>query len=303
MEVLEMLGFKGWVLLISVSVMIYLILKLLTQSRYEEIDKRVENMNLHNEGSEDDKKLSESLFKRIYEKMEEKVIKLLKKNTQSGSMAPLKIKLIQSGDSDTEPIQFRAKMIIFAILAAIFGFMAGGIKMALILAALGAYYPNMKLSDAIKNRQHQIKKEIPDFLDLLAATAPSAKNLEDAIRKVCERSEGVVTNEFSKALEEVNAGRKTRDALEDMAIRCGIEEIKTLIAQINQSEVFGTGVEKTLQVQADRIRKLKKVMAEIKARKAAVTLLLPSLFLLACILIVMVGPHIVTMIDGLGELK
>jgi hypothetical protein len=63
--------------------------------------------------------------------------------------------------------------------------------------------------------------------------------------------------------------------------------------------VFGTGVEKTLLVQAEKIRKLKKVLAEIKARKASITLLLPSMFLLVTVMIMIAGPNVVQFMDAM----
>lgn len=298
---LDQLGFSGILLVVALTAFIFMILNLILKNRYEEIDKRIQTMQIQTEGSNEEKKLNESLFKRIYMMIEERMVVFLEKNYTRGSMAPLKTKLLQAGDHDSNPIQFRAKVIILCIGGCLLGLIVKDPRLILLFGFLGFYYPYNKLDSKIKKRQMQIKSEIPDFLDLLSATAPSAKNLEDAIKKVCDRSTGVVTEEFSRALEEVNAGRKTRDALTDMAIRCGVEEIKTLVSQINQSEVFGTGVEKTLLVQAEKIRKLKKLMAEIKARKAAVMLLLPSLFLLCTVILIIIGPHIVNIVNSLGN--
>lgn len=300
---LSSFGVSGWLLFILGSVFLILSLNYMFRSRFEMVNKRIEDMKLYTEGTEEEKLLSQSLFKRIYIMLEEKMTMFLEKYYAKGSLAPLKVKLLQAGNYEMEPMQFRAKVMIFAMAGAALGILLKDIRIIVIFTIAGYWYPQNKLKEAINKRQMKIKNEIPDFLDLLAATAPSSKNLEDAIRKVCDRTEGEVTKEFTRALEEVNAGRKMRDALSDMSGRCGVKEIHTLVSQINQSEVFGTGVEKTLISQAEKIRKLKKVMAEIKARKASVMLLLPSLFLLFTILIMIAGPHIVSFITSMGAMS
>jgi len=300
---LSTIGTSGWLLVILTTVFLALVGNLVFRSRFESVSKRLEDMQLYSEGTEEEKIMKQTITKRIYIMLEEKTALFLDKHYKKGSLAPLKVKLLQADDHVTDPMQHRAKILILTVAGAILGLLTKKIVLVFMFAGLGFIYPDYKLKEKIKARQLKIKGELPDFLDLLAATAPSAKNLEDAIRKVCERSEGHVTTEFRRTLEEVNAGRRMRDALNDFSIRCGIEEIKTLVSQINQSEVFGTGVEKTLQVQAEKIRKLKKLLAEIKARKAQVMLLLPSLFLLMTAVIMIAGPHIVNFISSMGSLK
>jgi tight adherence protein C len=298
---LSSLGFSSWLLIFAITGFLYLALSVVLRSRSELVHKRIESLEIFTNGTEEQKIMQQSVMKRIYMMFEERLVRHLDKYVKGGRMRPLKLKLIQANDHVTEPIQHWAKKIILGAVMAFVGLLVFKTKVPMIVmfGALGVYYPDYKLKENINKRQLKIKAELPDFLDLLAATAPSAKNLEDAIRKVCERMEGEVTLEFRRALEEMNAGRKQRDALKDFSIRCGIQEINTLVSQINQAEVFGTGVEKTLLVQAEKIRKLKKVLAEIKARKASITLLLPSMFLLVTVMIMIAGPNVVQFMDAM----
>lgn len=300
---LSTIGSSGWLLIILTTIFLVLVGNLIFRSRFESVNRRIEDMQMFSEGTEEEKVLKQSLLKRVYFMLEQRTTLFLDKHYKKGSMAPIKIKLLQANDHVTTPMQHYAKILIFTVGGIILGLLTKKLIVILLFAGLGFIYPQNKLKDKIDKRQLKIKGELPDFLDLLAATAPSAKNLEDAIRKVCERSKGEITTEFVRTLEEVNAGRRMRDALNDLSIRVGVEEVKTLVSQINQSEVFGTGVEKTLQVQAEKIRKLKKLLAEIKARKAQVMLLLPSLFLLMTVIIMIAGPHIITFIGSMGALS
>lgn len=292
---LSNLGMVEWLLIILLTAFITISFTYLFRSRSESVHDRIESMEVFAKGTEEDKIMQQSMFKRITIMIEERVVRYLQKYMKTGKMRPLKLKLIQSNDHVTEPVQHWAKKIMMTCVSTLVALLIFKTNVPLIVsfAGLGFYYFDYKLKNKIAARQYRIKSELPDFLDLLAATAPSAKSLDDAIRKVCMRMNGEVTLEFRRTLEEINAGRKQRDALNDFAVRCGIAEINTLVSQINQAEVFGTGVEKTLIVQAEKIRKLKKLLAEIKARKVAVMLLLPSMLLLFTVLIIIAGPRIV----------
>lgn len=291
---------EGWILVLLCTAFFTLAGNLLFSSKAEMIHKRIESLNIFTTGTEEEKIKQKSLFDRIKIMIEERMGRFIAQNIKKGRLAPLELKIKQA-HVDMDPIQFWTQKFLYAMGLSALSLLLAKPLLTLGIALLGFFLPDIRLNDQMKKRQFRIKSELPDFLDLLASTAPSSKNLEDAIKRVCARTTGEVTNEFVRALEEVNAGRRTRDALKELALRCGVPEIDTLVAQINQAEAFGTGVEKTLQVQAEKMRKLKKQLAEIKARNASVTLVLPSLFLLVTILIMIAGPSVISIV-GLGNI-
>jgi len=298
------LGFLDWVLLICCVAFFTLVGNQLFKSNAQIVHLRLLAMNFVKTGTEDEKKMQDTIFKRIKMMMEERIQIYLKRKLRDGKLKPLKAKLEQANDS-MDPIQHWTQKCMYAIgmsalglFAAALGIQYANVPVIVGMALLGFVLPDMRLNEKLKKRQHRLKTELPDFLDLLASTAPSAKNLEDAIRKVCDRSEGEITREFRMALERVNTGIRTRDALKQMSDRCGVLEIEQLISQINQAEAYGTGVEKTLLIQAEKMRKLKRLMAETKARKSSVLLILPSLFLLITCLIMIAGPSVVSIFEA-----
>lgn len=297
LERLGSLDFMGWMLIICLATFLALVGNMVFASKSALVHKRIENMNIFANGSLEEKVKQKSIIDRIKMMLEERISRFIIKNMKKGKLAPLKLKLKQA-DLDLDPIQHWTQKFMYAMGLSAVSLLLAKPAVFIGMAALGFFLPDININDKIKKRHHRLKSELPDFLDLLASTAPSSKNLEDAIKKVCERTEGEITREFIQALEEVNAGRQTRDALKDLAMRCGIAEIDTLVAQINQAEAFGTAVEKTLFVQAEKMRKLKKVMAEIKAKKASVLLLLPSLFLLFTCLIMIAGPSVLAIFQA-----
>lgn len=296
--------FQGIVLFVLIMLFVVLLLDMLFPDHQKALLDRIEGMKLYN-APEKDRKMNESLFARIYEATEKKfLIYFGDKLAASGSMNSLKGKLIRAGEVDTDPLQHRAKRIIFAFAFAGVALMTKDIRIITLAAAIGAYYPDYSLKNKITERETKIKEGIPDFLDLLAAIFPGSDGLEDAIKRIVKRSDSnnIIVHEFQRMIEEINAGKRKKEALRDLADRCGVKEIDTLVTQIIQSEALGTPMAETLKNQAGRMRELKKQLAEIKARKASITLLLPTVFLLLAIVIVIVGPSIVQLMASMGNM-
>lgn len=299
-EWISSIPFVGWLLIMLCVVFFTLIGNMVFTSKAEMVNRRIEGLNIFASGTDEEKVKQKTLFDRIKIMIEERMGRFIEKNLKRGKLAPLELKIKQS-HWEIDPIQFWTQKFLYAMGLSAVSLLLAKPLLTVGIGFLGFFLPDIRLNDQLKKRQLRIKNELPDFLDLLASTAPSAKNLEDAIKRVCARTSGEVTTEFIQALDEVNAGRRTRDALKDLAMRCGVAEIDTLVAQINQAEAFGTGVEKTLQVQAEKMRKLKKQLAEIRARNASVTLVLPSVFLLMTILIMIAGPSVISIV-AIGDI-
>lgn len=294
------IGLMGYVVIGLLTVFLTLVGNIVFRSKSEDVYNRIEEMELFASGTEEDKLMNKTALQRIYLMIEERVVRQLEKSKKQGNMRSLKMKMIQANIHDVTPQQHMAKRLIFMIAGLLLTVLTKNALIIFVVVIACYFLPDILLNKALEKRQIRIKSEIPDFLDLLSATAPSAKTIEDAIRKVCDRTEGQVTLEFQRTLDQLNAGKKMRDALNEFAERCGVGEIDTFVSQINQSEIFGTPVEKTLEAQAEKMRTLKRHIAELKARKATVTLLMPGLLLLVTIMIVIVGPHIV---QFLGAMK
>ena len=213
----------------------------------------------------------------------------------------LKAKLVRSGDNATDPVQFWAKKILFTITALIIGSVLKNTNFLIIGVIIGFFYSDLQLKQKVQKRQNKLRNDLPNFIDLLATTASSVPNLDEAIRKVCDRFDSELSNEFRIVLSEISTGKRRRDALSEMAARTGVSEIRSLVSQINQSEVFGTPVQRTLEDQAVKLRKIKRDLAEKKAAAASNYLIMPSFFLLITILIVVMGPTIVQLSSsGMG---
>jgi tight adherence protein C len=101
----------------------------------------------------------------------------------------------------------------------------------------------------------------------------------------------VLCEEFSIALFQVQMGRARRDVLRDLGVRTGVDDLRSLAAVIIQAERFGSSIGIALRVQSESMRTKRRQLAEERAAKTAVKIMIPLiLFIFPGVFVVLVGP-------------
>ncbi len=179
------------------------------------------------------------------------------------------------------------------------GFTTGaGIK-AVVGGGLGFYGPELILSYFGKRRKKLIFQGLPDALDLLVVCVEAGLGLDQALRKVAEEmkvSYRILSDEFALCNLHLQMGRQRSHVLQDLGIRTGVDDLRSLASLLIQADKFGSSVAQALRVQSDSMRVKRQQIAEEKAAKTAVKLILPLvLFIFPGVFVVLVGPAAVQM--------
>jgi tight adherence protein C len=157
----------------------------------------------------------------------------------------------------------------------------------------GFVMPNMVIESRITRRQDEVRKALPDALDLLTICVEAGLGFDAAMRKVADKWDNELSIAFGRALQEIQLGKLRREALRDMADRIGASEFDSFIAAVIQSEQLGVSMAKILRIQSDDMRVKRRQRAEQMAQKAPVKMLLPMAFLIfPTIMMIMMGPAI-----------
>jgi tight adherence protein C len=165
------------------------------------------------------------------------------------------------------------------------------IAVVLIFTLIGFFFPQLWLQGRINARQQDIRRALPDALDLLTICVEAGLGLEAAMSKVCEKWESELSLALLRAIREIQLGKARRDAMRDMAERIGLAELTSFVAAIIQSEVLGVSLAKVLRIQSDQMRVRRRQVAEEKAHQAPVKMILPLAFLIfPSILIILLTP-------------
>jgi tight adherence protein C len=155
----------------------------------------------------------------------------------------------------------------------------------------GFFVPHLMLTSRITRRQSEIRKAMPDALDLLTICVEAGLGFDAAMSRVSEKWENELSLAFARTIREVQLGKTRREALRDMADRLGIPEMSSFVAAIIQSEMLGVSMARVLRIQSDQMRVKRRQRAEEAAHKAPVKMIIPmALLIFPSIMIIILTP-------------
>jgi len=225
----------------------------------------------------------------------------------------LKVKLANAGFNSPNATQVyagaRAGLGIFCALAgAALGFFRWGANMQGMMAlaittAIGLYAPAIWLWLIRKGRMERIFLSLPDLLDLLVVCVEAGLGLDAAMRRVADDLEDAAPDasyEFAMCNMQLQMGIPKMQALHDLGVRSGVDDMRALAAILIQAEKFGSSIAQALRVQSDSMRVKRRQMAEEKAQQTSVKMIFPLvIFIFPGVFVVIVGPAAVMMTNNL----
>ena len=174
-----------------------------------------------------------------------------------------------------------------------------GLLIGIPAAAMGFFLPELWLQGRISKRQNDVRKALPDALDLLTICVEAGLGFDAAMSKVYEKWDNVVAISFGRVIREIQLGKLRRDALKDMAERLGVSEMTSFIAAVIQSEQLGVSLARVLRIQADQMRIKRRQLAEEAAAKAPIKMLIPmALLIFPSICIVLMTPAVLMLMQS-----
>ena len=167
---------------------------------------------------------------------------------------------------------------------------------------LGGALPLAVLDSLIARRKKNIRRQLPEILDLLCVSVQAGLSFDGAISKVVERMQGPLVDECRKMLQDVRMGMTRRAALKKMAVRSGLQEVELFAAAVIQAERLGVNLTKTLEVQAENMRERRRQMVKEQALKAPVKMLGPLvIFIFPPLFVVVLAPTLLSIMKNWGK--
>ena len=179
-------------------------------------------------------------------------------------------------------------------------FMTGSALLG-IFGLVGFFIPDSLFQGRIRARQADIMRNFPTFVDLTALTIEAGLDYMTAIDRILKNAK-IKTEleiELGKMINEISLGYSRRDALKRLAMRTGIQEIRSFVGLIIQSDELGTSLVELLRNYATdmRFRRLNK--AEKLAAQASTKMLIPLfIFIFPTVFILMLAPMMKSLISG-----
>ncbi|MBZ8117678.1 type II secretion system F family protein [Roseovarius sp. LXJ103] len=161
---------------------------------------------------------------------------------------------------------------------------------------VGYILPKYWITKRQQTRQEEITDGFPDSLDMMLVCIEAGQSLDQSIIRVSNEirtSFPALADEYEMVSQQIKAGRDKASVLNEMADRCGVQDISSFVTVLVQSQTFGTSIADALRVYAGEMRDKRVMRAEEKANKLPTKMTLATMMLtVPPLLIILVGPSV-----------
>jgi len=226
-------------------------------------------------------------------------------------MSKLRLRLVSAGFRGTEALIIFLGIRVATALAAFVLFMTPilvrpNLMEGLVACGFAYVIPGMVLARLAKRRQHRIRLGLPDALDLLVVSVEAGLGLDQAIQRVGAElsfAHPDLCDELKLINLELRAGKARSEALHNLADRTGVDDIRSLVTMLVQTDKFGTSVAQSLRVHSDTVRTKRRQRAEEAAAKTGVKMVFPLVIcIFPAIYVVTLGPAAIKFMQVLGPM-
>jgi tight adherence protein C len=169
----------------------------------------------------------------------------------------------------------------------------------LLVAAALLIGPDAVLSRKVGERQTEIQRTLPDILDLLTISVEAGLGFEQALDRTITSIPGALSDEFARMLGEVRTGAGRATAMRALEQRVDVEEVSAFALAIVQADTFGVSISRVLRAQAEEMRLKRRQLAQVKAQKAPVKMMIPMVFcIFPALFVIVLGPAGIQIMQG-----
>ncbi|MHB0928885.1 MAG: type II secretion system F family protein [Candidatus Nanopelagicales bacterium] len=166
-----------------------------------------------------------------------------------------------------------------------------GLLAGLGITLIGYEIPDLMIGNLATQRQADIRRSLADTLDLLTVTVEAGLGFDAAVSQVATHSEGPLAGELRRYLKEKQIGLSSREALQSLAARTTVAEMKSFTSALLQAERIGISIGPVLRELTSEMRIKRRQRAQEKAQQVPIKILVPMLlFIFPTFLIVVLGP-------------
>lgn len=197
-----------------------------------------------------------------------------------------------------------AKVVLFSLLALMLGIRAvddprpRNVLLLMIGPIVGFFAPDLLVRARADRRAESITRALPDLLDQVTISVEAGLGFEAALARTSRGPTNVLAHEFLRMLQDIRFGSTRSDALEAMAERSQVDDLRTVVLALRQADALGVPLAATLRTLAVEMREKRRYRAEERAQRLPTLMIFPlGLCILPALFIVILGP---AMMSGTG---
>jgi tight adherence protein C len=182
-------------------------------------------------------------------------------------------------------------------------FLSGNFPKNMVLAVslvVGFFIPEIWLNQKISKRLHNIRRDLPNIIDLLNLCVSGGMDFMLAVNRVVKDLKPCdLTRELGEVYRETQVGKSRREAMKNFGWRVDMPEVHSFVRTLIQADRMGTPMSEALNVQSEEMRVRRFQHGESMALKAPIKLLFPLFaFILPVVMIIVGGPIILQFARG-----
>ncbi len=168
----------------------------------------------------------------------------------------------------------------------------------ILIIVIFIFLPISWLGGLVKNKQFEIRRELPNALDMLSVCADAGLGFDQSLQKISNYWDTELGHELKRVTQELEMGVTRGEALKNMSNRLDVEDLTRFISIIVQAEMIGMSYADVLHSQALQMRVLRQYWAREIANKLPAKMIIPlALFIFPALIAVILGPTIPTLLN------
>lgn len=251
-----------------------------------------------------ERELSRSFVDRIVTPVMDGLRQVMRRVTPLGMNDRIEERLALAGNPARWDVE---RVVAFKIVGAVAAVVLGGLTwlsgdasplrvviISVLFALIAFIAPDVILGGMATRRREEIRKALPDTMDLLTISVEAGIGFDGALTQVVQKVPGELSAEIARMLQEIQLGESRVESFKNLASRTKVEELDSFVLAMIQADVFGVSVSKVLRAQAGELRTRRRQRAERRAMQVPVKILFPTIFcVLPALLIVILGPAVI----------
>ena len=190
-----------------------------------------------------------------------------------------------------------AKLVMPAFFLAMLGLRLLGdtdgrtVLLMLACVAVGFFAPDLLVRAKADRRAEAITLALPDMLDQVTISVEAGLGFESALARTSQDQTHPLGQEFLRMLQDVRFGSTRSDALESLAARSQVDDLRTVVLYLRQADSLGVPLARTLRTLSNDMREKRRFRAEERAQRLPTLMIFPlGLCILPALFIVILGP-------------
>lgn len=209
--------------------------------------------------------------------------------------------LLLGSPDKPQPVDILYYKIYAAVATPLVLYFLFGTWLVILFIPLGFYLPDLYYKNEIMKRQQDMVKNFATTVDLMALVIESGLDYMTAFERIVKiaKEKTLLEVEIEKTLNETKLGYSRRESLERMAARTGVQDIRSFVGLIVQSDELGTSLVQLLRNFSTDLRFRRLNKAEKLAAQASTKMLIPLfIFIFPVVFIMMLSPMIADFMRG-----